>query len=98
MLNSHGENTRTCPHSRMLEPTASPASNTTGSMPRSMRCAAAARPTGPAPMTATVWGFWIMAAPIREDIEEGRCVTLTAVFEDIKVFQYADFHAHTAPS
>ena len=34
MLNSHGENTRTWPHSRMLAPTASPASNTSGSRPR----------------------------------------------------------------
>ena len=31
MLNSHGENTRTCPHSRTLAPTASPASKTSGS-------------------------------------------------------------------
>ena len=53
MLNSHGENTRTWPHSRMLAPTASPASKTSGSRPRASSCAAAARPTGPAPITAT---------------------------------------------
>src|SRR5215216_3143242 len=37
----------------MLDPTVAPASNTSGRMPRSIRCAAAARPTGPAPITAT---------------------------------------------
>src|SRR5829696_6566586 len=53
MLNSQGENTRTWPHSRMLAPTVAPASNTSGRMPRSIRWAAAASPTGPAPITAT---------------------------------------------
>src|SRR5215212_6855674 len=53
MLNSHGENTRTWPHSRMLAPTVEPLSNTSGRMSRSVRCAAAASPTGPAPITAT---------------------------------------------
>ncbi len=37
----------------MLAATSSPTSNTTNGMPRSWRWAAAARPTGPAPITAT---------------------------------------------
>ena len=37
----------------MLAPTATPASSTSGRMARSIRCAAAASPTGPAPITAT---------------------------------------------
>src|SRR5689334_22342208 len=37
----------------MLAPTASPASKTTGVSPFRTRCAAAAKPTGPAPITAT---------------------------------------------
>ena len=65
-LYSHGENTRTWPHSRMLAPTASPASNTSGSIPRDARWAAAASPTGPAPMTATTCGFSIMSESSRE--------------------------------
>jgi hypothetical protein len=44
---------RTCAQSRMVAPGPSPASNTSGSMPRETRCAAAASPTGPAPITAT---------------------------------------------
>src|SRR5215217_2801654 len=59
-LYSHGENTRTCPHSRTLAPTCWPASKTSGSMPREARCAAAASPTGPAPITATMCGFSVM--------------------------------------
>src|SRR5918994_7047491 len=47
----------------MLAPTSSPASKTTGSIPRSTRCAAAASPTGPAPITATTCGFSVMATP-----------------------------------
>src|SRR4051794_15567616 len=54
----------------MLAATSSPSSNTTNGMPRSWRWAAAARPTGPAPITATGrlvgfigvvssnWGSW----------------------------------------
>src|SRR4051794_34782482 len=37
----------------MLDPTREPASSTSGSSPRAMRWAAAASPTGPAPMMAT---------------------------------------------
>src|SRR5215218_8853438 len=37
----------------MLAPTVAPASKTNGRMPRSIRCAAAANPTGPPPITAT---------------------------------------------
>src|SRR6266853_698628 len=49
----HGEKKRTWRHWRIDAPTASPASRTSGVSPRASRCAAAARPTGPAPMTAT---------------------------------------------
>src|SRR6266487_2586154 len=49
----HGEKKRTWLHWRIEAPTASPASRTSGVSPRASRCAAAARPTGPAPMTAT---------------------------------------------
>src|SRR5918998_6409342 len=49
----HGVNVRTCPQARSAAPTASPASRTSGVRPRVVRCAAAARPTGPAPMTTT---------------------------------------------
>ena len=38
---------------RIEAPTAGPASSTSGVSPRASRCAAAARPTGPAPITAT---------------------------------------------
>jgi hypothetical protein len=53
MLNAQGEKTRTCAQSRTAAPGASPASKTSGSIPRAIKCAAAARPTGPAPITAT---------------------------------------------
>src|SRR6266851_9963596 len=49
----HGEKKRTWPHFRIEAPTAGPASSTSGVSPRASRCAAAARPTGPAPITAT---------------------------------------------
>jgi hypothetical protein len=49
MAYSHGENSGTWLHWRTAWPTCGPASSTTGSMPRSSTCAAAARPTGPAP-------------------------------------------------
>src|SRR6266487_4041930 len=49
----HGEKNRTWPHWRIEAPTARPASSTSGVSPRASRCAAAARPTGPAPITAT---------------------------------------------
>src|SRR6266566_8999382 len=49
----HGEKKRTWPHFRIEAPTAGPASRTSGVSPRASRCAAAASPTGPAPMTAT---------------------------------------------
>src|SRR5712692_84703 len=48
-----GEKKRTWPHFRIEAPTAGPASSTSGVSPRVSRCAAAARPTGPAPITAT---------------------------------------------
>src|SRR5713226_3452774 len=48
-----GEKKRTWPHWRIEAPTAGPASSTSGVSPRASRCAAAARPTGPAPITAT---------------------------------------------
>src|SRR6202008_951671 len=54
-LYSHGENSWTCCHCRMACPAAGPASSTIGFMPRSSTCAAAASPTGPAPMIATVF-------------------------------------------
>jgi hypothetical protein len=53
----HGEKKRTWLHWRMNAPTASPASRTMGVSPRASRWAAAARPTGPAPMTATGRGL-----------------------------------------
>src|SRR4051794_8120930 len=53
MVNRHGENSRTCPHSRTAAAGRSPASRTVPGRLRSARWAAAARPTGPAPMTAT---------------------------------------------
>src|SRR5712691_5690188 len=49
----HGEKKRTWPHFRIEAPTAGPASSTSGVSPRASRCTAAARPTGPAPITAT---------------------------------------------
>src|SRR5438270_9351840 len=49
----HGEKKRTWLHWRIEALTASPASSTSGVSPRASRWAAAARPTGPAPMTAT---------------------------------------------
>ena len=49
----HGENSRVWPQSRMDAATRSPASMTTKSLPRSARFAAAASPTGPAPMMTT---------------------------------------------
>src|SRR5829696_6392886 len=45
----------------MLAPTVAPASSTIGVSPRESRCAAAARPTGPAPITATGREFVVMA-------------------------------------
>src|SRR5690606_13345282 len=45
---------RTWLHWRTACPASAPASKTTGVNPRSSACAAAARPTGPAPMMATV--------------------------------------------
>src|SRR5215211_7495060 len=47
---------RTCDHWRTAWPTCSPASRTMGRIPCSSTWAAAARPTGPAPITATVLG------------------------------------------
>src|SRR5688572_15448544 len=96
MLYSHGENTRTCPHSRTLAPTAPPASKTSGSIPREASWAAAARPTGPAPMTATTCGFSVMAGSRDEDIEEVRCVKLAPPTQDIKFFRYHVDDAHPA--
>src|SRR5215212_2599638 len=49
----HGENRRTWPQSKTLDPATGPASKMIGSSPCASRCAAAARPTGPAPITAT---------------------------------------------
>ena len=53
VLKRHGLNSRTCAQSFMDAATLSPASSTTKSRPRVARWAAAAMPTGPAPMTAT---------------------------------------------
>src|SRR6266542_3335542 len=53
MLYFHGEKIRTWPHSRTAAPTDGPASRMSGVAPRLTRCAAAASPTGPAPITAT---------------------------------------------
>src|SRR5262249_17634502 len=50
---SQGENIRTCPQFRRFAPIVVPASKTIGVSPRSRRCAAAASPTGPAPIIAT---------------------------------------------
>src|SRR5580704_24515 len=55
MLYSQGENMRTWDHWRTAWPASGPASSTTGSMPRSRTCAAAANPTGPPPRIATVF-------------------------------------------
>src|SRR5215217_7630643 len=52
-LNFHGENMRTCCQRRMPAPTASPASSTSGVNARDRTWAAAASPTGPAPMMTT---------------------------------------------
>src|SRR5579872_906507 len=54
MLYSQGENSWTWPHWRTECAISAPASSTIGRRPRSRTCAAAARPTGPAPMIATV--------------------------------------------
>src|SRR5882757_3078231 len=53
ILYSHGENSWTWPHWRTEWPTLWPASSTIGRNPRSSTWAAAARPTGPAPIIAT---------------------------------------------
>jgi len=59
-----------------IAPTVIAASSTSGSIPRAMRCAAAARPTGPAPITATgscscvlvlIGGFLVDYAEIMSD-------------------------------
>src|SRR5687768_3711863 len=52
-LNFHGENMRTWPHRRTPSPMREPASKSRGVRPRATVCAAAARPTGPAPMMTT---------------------------------------------
>ena len=76
----------------MLAPTCVPASKTIGSIPRASRCAAAASPTGPAPMTATRSGFvWFMGQrSLTMVIEEFRCdaPTVHNFFKDIKKFRY----------
>src|SRR5690606_7054092 len=56
VTSAQGENRRTWAHSRTAVAADWPASSTRGSAPRSTRCATAARPTGPAPMTTT--GCW----------------------------------------
>src|SRR5699024_4276020 len=53
MLYSQGENNRVWPHWAMAAPTEAPASRTTGVRPRSRTWAAAASPTGPAPIMIT---------------------------------------------
>src|SRR5699024_11823088 len=53
MLYFHGEKRPMWPHSRTAAAGVGPASNTMGSIPRVTRWAAAARPVGPAPITAT---------------------------------------------
>src|SRR5215207_3427992 len=53
VLYRQGLNSRTCPHAETEEPAAGPPSSTLNGRPRSARWAAAARPTGPAPITAT---------------------------------------------
>ena len=59
----HGVKVRMWPHCVIALPTPSPASRTMAGRPRSARCAAAARPTGPAPMTTTgSWPSWGAAA------------------------------------
>src|ERR671913_1617617 len=58
MAYSQGENNGTWLHWRTAWPTCGPASSTIGCMPRSSTCAAAARPTGPAPRMATVFGLF----------------------------------------
>src|SRR5579863_6900841 len=58
-LYSQGEKSWTCCHWRTAWAGSGPASSTIGVMPRSRTCAAAARPTGPAPMIATVFASLI---------------------------------------
>src|SRR5699024_12266745 len=53
MLYFHGEKRPMWPHSRTAAAGVGPASNTMGAIPRVTRWAAAARPVGPAPSTAT---------------------------------------------
>src|SRR5699024_2669371 len=53
MLYSQGENNRVWPHWALAAPTEAPASRTTGVRPRSRTWAAAASPTGPAPIMIT---------------------------------------------
>ena len=55
MLYSQGENMRTCAHWRTAWPTCGAGLEHDRLMPRSSTCAAAARPTGPAPRMATVF-------------------------------------------
>src|SRR5579864_8237688 len=69
MLYSQGEKSWTCPHWRTECPIASPASKTIGRRFRSSRCAAAARPTGPAPMIATVFASVMAFSYIARSIE-----------------------------
>src|SRR5947207_6073419 len=53
----------------MAWPTWSPASSTIGCRPRSSTCAAAARPTGPAPMIATVLASLMLSSHKTRNIE-----------------------------
>src|SRR5699024_12374603 len=53
MLYFHGENRPIWPHSLTASSDLAPASKTSGFIPRVDKCAAAAKPTGPAPMMTT---------------------------------------------
>src|SRR5579872_97352 len=69
MLYSQGENSWTWPHWRTECAMSAPASSTIGRRPRSRICAAAARPTGPAPMIATVLALAIVSSYDTRNIE-----------------------------
>ncbi|GAA2904994.1 hypothetical protein GCM10010517_71110 [Streptosporangium fragile] len=64
MLYFHGLKTRTCPHWATEAATCSPASGTRKSRPRAARWAAAARPTGPAPISE----HFAVEAPLLEPL------------------------------
>src|SRR5690349_7287264 len=81
----------------MLAPTIGPASKTIGSRPRSIRCAAAASPTGPAPITATGNGLaWFISALLDVSKNFNASETVAGFAVRIKFFRYDGRHVVAA--